>query len=51
MSNKSLLITDTTKFFCIIGYPVEDSFSPMMHNTNFKELGLDYVYVAFDILN
>ncbi|TFG20249.1 MAG: shikimate dehydrogenase [Promethearchaeota archaeon] len=38
-----------TKVFCLIGHPVEHSFSPIMHNANFQHLGLDYVYIAFDV--
>ncbi len=43
------MITGTTKLYGIIGYPVEHSFSPLMHNANFLELGLDYVYIAFEV--
>ena len=38
-----------TKVFCLIGHPVEHSFSPIMHNANFQHLELDYVYIAFDV--
>jgi shikimate dehydrogenase len=33
----------------IIGYPVEHSLSPLMHNTAFKELGVDAVYRLFPV--
>ncbi|MCC6758535.1 MAG: shikimate dehydrogenase [Candidatus Omnitrophica bacterium] len=33
----------------IIGYPVEHSLSPLMHNTAFKELGADAVYKLFPL--
>ncbi len=33
----------------IIGYPVEQSFSPAMHNAAFAALGLDFVYVPFPV--
>jgi shikimate dehydrogenase len=49
MDNKSYLITGTTKLYCIFGYPIKHSFSPIMHNANFQDLGLDYVYIAFDV--
>ncbi len=39
----------TTKTFCLIGYPVEHSMSPTMWNPALQELGLDYVYVAYDV--
>ena len=38
-----------TKVLCLIGHPVEHSMSPTMWNPALKELGLDYVYVAFDV--
>ncbi|MFX1258561.1 MAG: shikimate dehydrogenase [Promethearchaeota archaeon] len=38
-----------TKTFCLIGYPVEHSMSPTMWNPALHELGLDYIYVAFDV--
>ena len=39
----------TTSIYGIFGHPVKHSLSPDMHNSAFNELGLDYVYVAFDI--
>lgn len=33
----------------IIGHPVAHSLSPFMHNTAAGELGLDFVYTAFDV--
>ncbi|KUK83284.1 MAG: Shikimate dehydrogenase [Pelotomaculum thermopropionicum] len=33
----------------IIGCPVEHSFSPAMHNAAFTALGLDFVYVPFQV--
>lgn len=42
-------ISSHTKVLCIIGHPIEHSMSPTMHNPALQELGLDYVYVAFDI--
>ena len=38
-----------TKTYCIFGYPVEHSMSPTMWNPALQELGLDYVYVAFEV--
>lgn len=43
------MITGHTKTLCIIGYPVGHTMSPIMHNANFIELGLDYVYIAFNV--
>lgn len=42
-------IKGSTNIVGLIGHPVEHSFSPPMHNAAFKELGLDYAYVAFDV--
>ncbi|MBQ6351429.1 MAG: shikimate dehydrogenase [Methanobrevibacter sp.] len=42
-------IKGSTNIVGLIGHPVEHSFSPPMHNAAFAELGLDYVYVAFDV--
>lgn len=39
----------TTSIYGIFGHPVKHSLSPDMHNSAFNELGLDSVYVAFDI--
>lgn len=38
-----------TKLTGLIGYPVEHSKSPLMHNTAFEKLGLDYTYELFDV--
>ncbi len=42
-------IKGSTNIVGLIGHPVEHSFSPPMHNAAFDALGLDYVYVAFDV--
>lgn len=39
----------TTGIYGLFGHPVKHSLSPNMHNSAFEELGLDSVYVAFDI--
>lgn len=44
-----MAITAETKVCCIIGDPVSHSLSPTMHNAAFQELGLDYVYLAFQV--
>lgn len=48
MSSEKLL-TSKTKIFCVIGHPIEHSMSPIMWNPALQELGLDYVYLAFDV--
>ncbi|MBR3174120.1 MAG: shikimate dehydrogenase [Eubacterium sp.] len=40
---------EKTKLTGLIGYPVEHSKSPLMHNTAFEELGLDYTYELFEV--
>ncbi|BAY24660.1 shikimate 5-dehydrogenase [Calothrix sp. NIES-2100] len=42
-------ITGKTKLLGVIGYPVEHSLSPVMHNAAIAQLGLDYVYLPFPI--
>lgn len=42
-------ITGTTKLTGLLGSPVAHSISPMMHNEAFSILGLDYVYLCFDV--
>ena len=42
-------ITGHTKTLALIGSPVGHSGSPAMYNYSFEKLGLDYVYVAYDV--
>ena len=42
-------IKATTRIYGIFGYPVSQSLSPAMHNAAFTHLGLDCVYLAFDV--
>lgn len=42
-------ITGKTKLTALLGSPVSHSISPQMHNEAFRQLGLDYVYLAFDV--
>ncbi len=42
-------ITGKTSVYCIIGYPVEHSFSPPMQNAAFRSTGIDAVYVPFQV--
>ena len=43
------MISGKTIICGIIGDPIEHTMSPVMHNTAFKTLGLDYVYVPFKV--
>ncbi|MDD2496084.1 MAG: shikimate dehydrogenase [Tissierellia bacterium] len=42
-------IQGTTRLLGLIGYPSKHSKSPQMHNKSFEALGLDYVYLAFEV--
>lgn len=42
-------IQGTTKLLGVIGYPVEHSLSPLMHNAAIAHLNLDYVYLPLAI--
>lgn len=42
-------ITGHTILTGLLGSPVAHSISPQMHNESFRKLGLDYVYLAFDV--
>ncbi|WP_178379568.1 shikimate dehydrogenase [Fischerella major] len=43
------MITGNTKLLGVIGYPIEHSLSPVMHNAAIAQLGIDYVYLPFPI--
>lgn len=42
-------ITGHTVLTGLLGSPVAHSISPMMHNLSFEALGLDYIYLCFDV--
>ena len=42
-------ITGHTVLTGLLGSPVAHSISPMMHNEAFRQRGLDYAYLAFDV--
>jgi len=46
---KDAAITGKTIVCGVIGDPVEHTMSPVMHNTAFRQLGLDYAYLAFRV--
>jgi shikimate dehydrogenase len=35
--------------YAVLGHPIGHSLSPVMHNASFDKLGLDAIYLAFDI--
>lgn len=48
MSQTSRIDADT-KLYCLIGDPVSHSLSPLMHNAAFQEMGINAVYVTFNV--
>ncbi|MGD0855216.1 MAG: shikimate dehydrogenase [Dehalococcoidia bacterium] len=46
---KSRQISGKTKLVGVMGDPIEHSVSPAMHNMAFNAMGLDYVYVPFNV--
>lgn len=43
------IINARTRVLCIIGYPIEHTMSPIMHNAALRELKLNCIYLAFNI--
>ena len=43
------MLTSKTKIICIIGNPIEHSMSVAMHNAAIQKLGIDYIYIAFNV--
>lgn len=43
------MITGATRVAAVIGSPVRHSLSPALHNAAFAQLGVDWVYAAFDV--
>ncbi len=43
-------ISAHTHCYAVLGHPVGHSLSPPMHNAALREMGLDAVYLAFDVL-
>ncbi|MCX6003650.1 MAG: shikimate dehydrogenase [Chloroflexi bacterium] len=46
---KDKVISGKTKICGVVGDPIEHTMSPVMHNTVFKTLGIDYIYVPFKV--
>jgi len=42
-------VSGTTKITGIFGYPIEHTLSPLMHNSAFRELGLNNCYIPFRV--
>lgn len=43
------MITGETKLAAVLATPIKHSISPLIHNTAFKELGINAVYLAFEV--
>ncbi len=44
-----MIITSKTNHAAVIGHPIGHSLSPALHNSIYRKLGLDIVYLAFDV--
>lgn len=42
-------ISGHTRPFAVLGHPIGHTLSPVMHNASFAEIGLDAIYLAFDV--
>jgi shikimate dehydrogenase len=42
-------VTGNTSLYCIIGMPAHHSLSPTIHNAMYRKLGMDAVFLAFDV--
>ena len=42
-------ISAQTNVFAVLGHPIGHTLSPIMHNASFQALGLDALYLAFDM--
>ncbi len=47
--NRSFTVSGNTALYGILGNPVAHSMSPLMHNTAFELLGIDAVYLPFEV--
>lgn len=45
------MITSKTDVYCVIGNPIKHSKSPVIHNFIFEKIGVDAVYLAFEVKN
>lgn len=49
LSGEGLSVTGRTRLAAVIGDPVRHSLSPIIHNTAFAAVGLDWVFVALPV--
>lgn len=43
------MISGHTRPFAVLGHPIGHTLSPVMHNASIQALGLDAIYLAFDV--
>ena len=46
---KTVKISGHTKPYAVLGHPIGHTLSPVMHNAAFQALGMDALYLAFDV--
>ena len=49
MEGMSREVTGSTKVAAVVGWPIEHSLSPTIHNAGFESTGLDWTYVALPV--
>lgn len=49
MTSASFSLNASTRVFAVLGHPVTHSLSPAMHNPTLRAMGMNAVYVAFDV--
>ncbi len=47
--SNGMKIDGKTKIYGVFGYPVKHTLSPAMHNAGFQKLGLNSIYLAFEV--
>ena len=46
-----MIIDQHTDLYCVVGFPLSQTLSPIMHNTAFEVIGINAVYLAFETRN
>ena len=49
MSNPPLAPRQPEALYCVTGWPLAQSLSPLLHNTGFRVLGIPAVYMRFAV--
>jgi NADPH-dependent 2,4-dienoyl-CoA reductase/sulfur reductase-like enzyme len=49
LAGRGVRLSGHTRPYAVLGHPIGHTLSPMMHNASFAALGLDAVYLAFDV--